>query len=219
MADHAERSDRELFDAWRQGDKSAAGELFERHFDAIDRFFRNKLTQNYEDLVQQTFAACLESRERYRGDSSFRTYLFGIANNILRMYFRSNRRYHDRIEFTEVSALDLAPGPSTMFRVQREQQLVLECLRMIPLEYQTVLELYYWEELAASSISEVVGIPENTVRSRLRKGKQLLEKQLKKHARTPEEYERTRKDLERWAKSIHQHEDGDQQTRSAAGRS
>ena len=202
-ADLEQMSDRELFDAWTRGERRAAAELFERHYDALDRFFRNKVLDSHEDLVQQTFAACIESRDRFRGESSFRTYLFAIAHNMLRAHFRSRKRESAHLEFTEVSARDLAPGPSTMFRAQREQQLLLEALRQIPLDYQVVLELYYWEELSGSAIAAIVELPENTVRSRIRKGKQLLEKKMKVLAHNPEELRRTLGDLEQWARSIH----------------
>lgn len=196
-------TDLELFDAWTRGDAQAAGELFERHYDAIDRFFRNKVLECHDDLVQQTFTACLESRDRFRRDSSFRTYLFAIANNLLRAHFRTRRRESERFEWTEISACDLAPGPSTLFRERREHQLLLESLRRIPLDYQVVLELYYWEELPGSAIAEIVELPENTVRSRLRKGKQLLEKKMRALARSAEELANTLEDLEQWVRSIH----------------
>lgn len=196
-------TDRELFDAWSRGDGRAAEELFERHYAAVDRFFRNKVVSGHDDLLQQTFEACLNSRDRFRGDSSFRTYLFAIATNILRAFFRSKRREQERLEFTEVSAADLAPGPSTLFRAQREQQLLLEALRRIPIDYQVVLELYYWEELPGRAIAEIVSLPENTVRSRIRKGKQLLERKMRVVAHSPEELARTLQDLETWARSIH----------------
>ena len=198
----ASLTDLELVDAWSRGDPRAAAELFERHFDGVDRFFRNKVA-DYDDLVQQTFTACLEGRDRFRRDSAFRTYLFAIANNVLRAYFRTRRRESERLEWTEVSACDLAPGPSTLFREHREHQLLLESLRRIPLDYQVVLELYYWEELPGSAIAEIVDLPENPVRSRLRKGKQLLEKKMRSLAKNAEELARTLEDLERWAKTIH----------------
>nr|WP_217910112.1 sigma-70 family RNA polymerase sigma factor [Pseudenhygromyxa sp. WMMC2535] len=177
--------------------------MFERHFDAIDRFFRNKVMEGYEDLVQATFEAALKGRERFRAESSFRTYLFGIANNLLLAHFRARKRDRSRLEFTEVSACDLAPGPSTLFRAQREQQLLLEALRRIPVEYQTVLELYYWEELSGGAIADIVELPENTVRSRIRKGKELLQRQMRILARNPEELQSTLADLEAWVRSIH----------------
>lgn len=196
-------TDIELFDAWTRGDNRAAGELFERHFDAVDRFFRNKILDGYDDLVQQTFTACLEGRDRFRRDSAFRTYLFAIANNVLKSHFRSQRRESERLEWTEISACDIAPGPSTLYRERREQQLLLESLRRIPLDYQVVLELYYWEELPGSAIAEIVELPENTVRSRLRKGKQLLEKKMRTLAKNAAELESTLEDLEAWVRSIH----------------
>jgi RNA polymerase sigma-70 factor (ECF subfamily) len=203
VATNLERlTDLELFDAWTRGVNGAAGELFERHFDAIDRFFRNKVNEGHDDLVQQTFQACLESRDRFRRDSTFRTYLFAIAHNVLCGHFRSRKR-QSHLEFTEISACDLAPGPSTLFRARREQQLLLEALRQIPLDYQVVLELYYWEGLAGSAIGEIVDLPENTVRSRLRKGKQLLQKKLAALASNGDELRSTLGDLEQWARSIH----------------
>lgn len=195
-------TDLELFDAWTRGGKAAAAELFERHFEAVERFFRNKVTEGHDDLVQQTFEACLKSRDRFRRDSSFRTYLFAIAHNVLFGHFRSRRR-EVQLEFTEVSACDLAPGPSTLFRARREQQLLLEALRQIPLDYQIVLELYYWEGLSGSAIAEIVNLPENTVRSRIRTGRRLLKEKLEELAHDGEELRSTLGDLEQWALSIH----------------
>ena len=52
-----------------------------------------------EDLVQQTFMACVEGRERFRNDSTFRTYLFGVAHNVLRSHLRKRRREGERFDF------------------------------------------------------------------------------------------------------------------------
>lgn len=204
-------TDLELFDAWTRGGKAAAAELFERHFDAVERFFRNKVTEGHDDLVQQTFEACIKSRDRFRRDASFRTYLFAIAHNVLCGHFRSRKR-EAHLEFTEVSACDLAPGPSTLFRARREQQLLLEGLRQIPLDYQIVLELYYWEGLVGSAIAEIVQMPENTVRSRLRAGRRLLKAKLGELAHDGDELRSTLGDLEQWARSIHGRLESDDDT-------
>jgi DNA-directed RNA polymerase specialized sigma24 family protein len=100
-------SDQELLRAWRAGDREAGGTLFERHFAAIRRFFRNKVDHQVEDLVQRTFTACVEARDRFRGDSSFRTYLFAIAHNVLRDHIRRRRRGTEELD------LDVRPRPST----------------------------------------------------------------------------------------------------------
>lgn len=193
-------SDAELFDAWCDGDQRCGAELFDRHFPAVSRFFRNKVTDDFEDLVQQTFIACVESRARFRRDSSFRTFLFAIANNVLRNYFRSRRR--DRLELTDVSAYDLQPGPATVIANAREQKLLLEALRRIPMEHQIILELYYWERMTANDIAEILGESAYTIRNRLRRGKQLLRRNMEELAADHDELQSTWDGLERWAKHI-----------------
>jgi RNA polymerase sigma-70 factor (ECF subfamily) len=194
--------DPELLDRWREGDLEAGDELFNRHFASIHRFFRNKVgEEGLEDLVQQTFMACVEGRERFRSDSSFRTYLFGVAHNLLRDFYR-RRRKSEAIDFGETSAVDAGAGPSTVVGKRREQRLLLEGLRRIPIDSQVVLELYYWEEMSASQTARVLEIPEGTVRGRVRRAKELLRKELTRLARTQQELESTVGDLERWAASL-----------------
>jgi RNA polymerase sigma factor (sigma-70 family) len=193
-------SDTELFERWCQGDERSGAKLFDHHFPAVSRFFRNKAGDDFEDLVQQTFTACLESRERFRRDSSFRTFLFAIANNILRNHYRSKRR--DRVDLTSVSVHDLDPGPSTIVAKVREQRLLLEALRHIPLEHQIILELYYWEGMTAKAIGEIVGETEYTIRNRLRRGKELLRRRMEELAHDRAELESTWGGLERWAAEI-----------------
>jgi RNA polymerase sigma factor (sigma-70 family) len=198
--------DAELFERWCAGDERSGATLFDRHFSAMSRFFRNKVADEFEDLVQQTFTACLESRDRFRRDSSFRTYLFAIANNVLRNHYRSRQR--DRVDLTDVSAHDLAPGPSTVVAKAREQKLLLESLRRIPIELQVILELYYWEDMTAKAIGEVVGDSEYTVRNRLRRGKELLRKHMEAIAGDHALLESTWGGLERWAEEIKEAEPG-----------
>ena len=194
--------DFELLDAWRHGDLSAGDALFNRHFAAIHRFFRNKVSDGLEDLVQQTFMALVEGRERFRNDSSLRTYLFGVANNVLRDHYRAQRKEPEALDFGKSSAVDAGAGPSTVLGKRREERLLLEALRRIPLDSQIILELYYWEEMSASMIAEVLDVPEGTVRGRVRRAKQLLREQLAKVAKSPQELETTMGNLDRWAAGL-----------------
>lgn len=195
-------SDIELLDAWRAGDQAAGEQLFERHFAAVARFFRNKVSSGVDDLIQTTFLGCLEARDRFRGDASFRTFLFAVAHNVLRHHFRRTRREDARIDFGQFSVQDLAPGPSSVVAKKAEQRLVLQALRRIPVDYQVVLELYFWEPLKAHEIAQVLDVPEGTVRTRIRRAKQLLEEQLRELAESPEQLSRTTGSLEDWARGI-----------------
>lgn len=197
-----EATDVELLEAWRGGDRRAGEQLFERHFDVVRRFFRNKLEFGVDDLIQQTFLACVESRERIRGDSSFRTYLFAVATNLLRKHLRGVYRHGDRIDFGVTSLHDLGPSPSVVLAGRQEQRLLLEALRRIPLEHQIILELYYWERLTSAEIARVLDVPHGTARTRIRRAKQLLEEQLRALPGDRALVETTIAGLDTWAASL-----------------
>jgi RNA polymerase sigma factor (sigma-70 family) len=191
--------DHELLRAWRAGDRKAGRALFDRHFAGVHRFFHNKVASGVDDLVQQTFLACTESRDGYRGDASFRAWLFGIANNVLRMHLRV--RYGSS-EPHEQSVHDLGPSPSAVVAAKAEQHLLLEGLRRIPLDYQVVLELHFWEQLSGSEIAAALDIPEGTVRTRLRRGRIALAEQVHRLAASPAELRSTLDGLDGWVREI-----------------
>jgi RNA polymerase sigma factor (sigma-70 family) len=194
--------DEVLFEAWRGGDARAGAELFERHYPAIARFFRNKVDVDAPDLIQKTFLGCIEGRERVRGDSSFRTYLFAVAHNVLYKHFRTRARSGARIDFGVTSVHDLRPTATALLARRGEERALLAALRRIPLEHQVVLELYFWEHLTAGEMAEIQGVPEGTVRTRLRRAKQLLEAALGQVATSPAEMQDTLSDLDSWARSV-----------------
>lgn len=195
-------SDIELFRAWRAGDRQAGSLLFARHFDAIYRFFRNKLDDDIEDLVQRCFVACVEGRERFREESSFRTYLFAVAHNLLREHLRKKRRAREHIDLDEVSIVDLGASPMTMIAGRAEERVLLQALRRIPVASQVVLELYFWETLTGAELGAVLGVVEDTARSRLRRAKQQLEATIRQIEAAPHELESTLSNLEQWAEAI-----------------
>jgi RNA polymerase sigma-70 factor (ECF subfamily) len=191
--------DASLLAAWREGDRGAGRILVDRHFPTIHRFFHNKVSVGVEDLVQQTFLACTESRHGFRGEGNFRAWLFGIANNVLRMHLRSK---HGDPDLSTQSVYDLAPSPSAVVAARSEQRLLLEALRRIPLDYQVALELHFWEELSGSEIAETLGIPEGTVRTRLRRGRLALAEQVRRLAESGSEATSTLDGLDDWVRLI-----------------
>jgi len=195
------KTDKELLGAWGGGDRAAGNELFRRHFSAVHRFFANKVDRDVEDLVQRTFMACTEGRDRFEGRSSFRTYVLGIANHLVCNAYR-RKRARVEVDLDRDSIVDLGASPSTLFAEQEEQRVLLEALRRIPLTSQVVLELYYWERLTGPQLGEVLGIPEDTARSRVRTAKQLLRKALAQLSASRRVLESTDADLEQWADSI-----------------
>ena len=171
-------SDRELLDAWREGDKVAGNQLLRRHFTTVYRFFRSKLGEDARDLTQRTFLAAVESRDRISEPWSFRGYVLGVARRLLLFHLRSSARHDRVIEFRHVSMHDLAPSPTYLIAEDQEQVRVMNAMRRIPIDFQIALELYYWEEMSVAEIAQVLEVPKGTVRSRLTRAREHLRKQL-----------------------------------------
>jgi RNA polymerase sigma factor (sigma-70 family) len=193
--------DDELLNAWRAGDRDAGNQLFSRYFSGVYRFFRNKVDRGVEDLVQRTFMACVEGRDRLRG-GPFRSYLFGAAHNILRAHFRRERALARDVDADELSVVDMGAGPSTILALHDEQRLLLEALRRLSLADQTLVELYYWERLTGPELAAFLAVPENTARTRLRRARVRLEEEISRLNATPERLSSTLSDLDKWAKSL-----------------
>jgi RNA polymerase sigma factor (sigma-70 family) len=122
-------SDGELLDLWRGGDAGAGERLFARHFDALYRFFLNKADEAVDDLIQGTFLAVVAARDEFRGDASFRSYLFSIARHELYAHWKKRARRGDEQDIGELSIEDLGTRPSGVVARHPEQQLILRALR------------------------------------------------------------------------------------------
>lgn len=194
-----------LLRAWSTGDRRSGQQLFARYHQPLTRFFLNKVQtlDEVEDLVQRCFLAALESASRFRGHSSVRTWLFAIARNLLRQHYDGRRRHTSEGDAEQLSVADFdAPGASTLMRGKAEQQLLLRALRRLPIETQVALELFYWEELTAAEIGEILGMPEGTTRSKLRKAKADLRDAITALAESPAERESTVGNLDGWAADL-----------------
>lgn len=194
-------SDSTLLERWRGGDGEAGNRLFDRHFAGVFRFFQNKVGDAAEDLVQRTFLACVEGREQLRGESTFRTYLFGIARYQLYGHFRARRRSPE-LDVGASRLEDLGPSPSGLLGHRRDERLLLEALRTVPLDLQITLELFYWEQLTGPELAEVLGIPEGTVRSRLRRAREAVRERLRELEKEANGLSSTLEDLDAWAESL-----------------
>ena len=195
--------DKELLDAWRNGDSAAGNKLLRRHFRTLFRFFRSKVSTGVEDLVQQTMLACAEGAHRFRGESSFKTYLLAIARTQLLMHLRRYSRKGKQIDQLETSIADVLGSPSLAMAGRDEQKLVLTALRHIPIDLQIAVELHYWEEMRIDDIAVVMGVPSGTVKSRLNRARRLVKEWILAAEEFPQALrETTVEDVERWAKSL-----------------
>lgn len=197
-----EDDDLGLLDRWCGGDEAAGSALFRRHFPSIYRFFEHKVEGDADELVQETFLACLHARDRFRRQSSFRTYLFAIARHTLYAYWRRRRVRGDAVDFDEVSIAALSTSAGTRLARGQEHARLLEALRALPAEQQLLLELHYWEDLDGEQLAEVFDIAEPTSRSRLFRARQALRTQLDATAAEAAPSARSDEALDAWARAL-----------------
>lgn len=169
-------ADLALVERWRAGDRAAGEALFARHFDRVFRFFATKCG-DAADLTQQTFLALLKAQTAFAGRSTFTAYLFTIARHELYRHFEQLRR--DRQFDPEVSSVaDLVTTPGTRVDREASHRRMLEAMRQLPVEQQTLLELAYWEGLDAVEIGEVLACVPATIRTRLHRARNALRDRL-----------------------------------------
>jgi len=195
-------SDEVLLEAWRGGDRRAGHALFERHFDALFRFFESKVSgADVGDLVQRTFLGCVEARDRFRGSSSFRTFLYAIARHELCGLYRARRR-GAAIDFGVSSVADLGATPSTLARQRSERAALVAALQSLPVDLQIAIELRFWEELSGPELAEVLELAEGTVRSRLRRALETLREALSRTDEGKRLCGEANIDLDAWAAGL-----------------
>jgi RNA polymerase sigma factor (sigma-70 family) len=188
-------SDDALLQAWRAGDRNAGQQLIERHFDAVCRFFRSKLGDDVDDLIQRTFLDCLERAHEIR-TPTFRSYLFAVARN--RLFDHLRRGFRQPVDaLGSQSITDLQTRASGAIARAQARELVTRALQALPVDFQITLELAYWEELSGAEIAAALGVSEHTVRSRLSRGRKMLRAQVERLAAAPQEAARTLSRLDR----------------------
>ena len=102
---------------------------------------------------------------------------------------------------TRAAALRLS-SPTQVLAARQEQRLLLLALRRLPVDHQVALELHYWEGLTAAEIGAVLDLPLGTAKTRIRRGRALLEVQLRGIADSPELLHSTLANLEGWARQL-----------------
>ena len=125
-----------------------------------------------EDAVQETFLKAYRSMDSFRGDSAEKTWLTRIAINTCKDMKRTPwQRFIDRRKPPE----DI---PGGTFEQQMGDDTVSRAVMALPQKYRVPLFLHYYEGYSCEEISKFLGIPNATVRTRLRRGREQLKTDL-----------------------------------------
>jgi RNA polymerase sigma factor (sigma-70 family) len=180
MAPSAGTDDLALLLAWRDGDAEAGNELGRRHFLGTLRFFTAKVPEVAEELVQRTVLACVEGKERIGIDAGFRAYLFGVARKQLLHHFEGRGELRGVDQLSQRSILDLRTSPSQAIAAEQDHALLVATMQRLPIDFQIVLELFYWESMSLVEIAAALDVAVGTVKSRLSRARDQLRAQLER---------------------------------------
>lgn len=150
--------------------------------------FCRKLTCSYQeadDLYQDTFLKLLELKDKVDVEYNPKSYLLSVCINLWRNS-RRKKAWRQRIAGTEMSVQDeavpeIADGSASVEEQIiscEERRLVRAAVDALPEKYRIPILLFYMENEKLSEISEILGVPEGTVKSRLYRAKKLLEEKL-----------------------------------------
>lgn len=144
-------------------------EICEKYFDTIYRLVlcRAKNTDATDDIVQDVFYKYIKCGKEFESEEHIKAWLIRVAINQSNSYFTSSW-------FKKNEPLD-----ENMAAEKDEASEVYDCVARLPQKYRTVIHLFYYEDLPVAKIAGYLGEKESTVRSRLKRGRDMLHKMLK----------------------------------------
>jgi RNA polymerase sigma-70 factor (ECF subfamily) len=162
------------------------------HLDALYRtaYSMTKNAGDAEDLVQDTYLRAYQFFDQFQGGTNARAWLFRILTNLYINTYRRRTREPERVSYDELEDFFLynrlndtnAPhtGDSPEARVvqQVEVEAIREAIARLPDEYREAVILADLNEFSYQEISDILQIPIGTVRSRLSRGRRLVQKAL-----------------------------------------
>lgn len=160
------RSDESLISQALNGDQRAWQQLVNRYQSALYYFGLRLLgsKEDANDLLQDVLMVLCRNLGQYRGDSSFKSWLFGIANYRAMDMLRKRKPSDDDNTLAEM-ATD-TPEMATQLADLQQQQQVRQQLRSLPVEQRLVLELKFYQQFTFDEIASQLAISSNTVKSR-----------------------------------------------------
>lgn len=133
-----------------------------------------------KDMVQNTFIKCYKNLDAFRFDAHIKTWLYRITINECKDYLKSwNYKMVQVRSFINETAKSILPSTEKIVIDKYKSTEMKENIFSLPKVYREVVYLYYYDSLKTEEIAKVLNVPNNTVKTRLRRGKQRLELMLK----------------------------------------
>ncbi len=185
----AAHTDEELALAYTQGETASFEELVLRYSASVYAFCLRMTgcAEDAEDLTQEVFLQLLRALPGARTDLPLRPWIFVIARNKCLDHLKRRRPLpFTRLSASDATALDLPDAAlSPEERVERDglQEAVQRAIAALPERYRAVVALRYTTDLTFGEIGQVLGLPENTVKTHFQRAKALLRADLARFLR------------------------------------
>ena len=184
----AQESDQQLVKRVQQGDKRAFDLLVIKYQHKILAIVGRYVKDNGEvhDVVQETFIKAYRALANFRGDSAFYTWIYRIAINTAKNHLVARGRRPpsrdvdmDEAEFYSGSdSLRDIDTPESQLMKDQLEKVVHAAIRALPEDLRTAVTLREMDGLSYEEIAEVMGCPVGTVRSRIFRARESIDKQI-----------------------------------------
>ncbi|ATP41597.1 RNA polymerase subunit sigma-24 [Solibacillus sp. R5-41] len=133
-----------------------------------------KNTQVAEDIVQDVLLKAFEQQQQFRGESTYRTYLYRMTINRSYDYLRS-WSYKNTILTNKIQKIFRGTKSAEQQVIELTENARLgQAILQLPLKYREVIILYYYKEFNIEEIAQLLSKSSNTVKTRLRRGREKL---------------------------------------------
>ncbi|HET6585453.1 MAG TPA: sigma factor-like helix-turn-helix DNA-binding protein, partial [Nannocystaceae bacterium] len=119
-------------------------------------------------------------------------------------------------EVSVAELVELVTTPAENLAQRREQRLLLKALRRLPVDLQIALELAYWEGFTDREVAAILELPVGTLKSRLRKGRMLLDESMRELAGSSPLFESTTGGFDGWVAGVREQLVDDSEQRGPA---
>lgn len=166
----------------RAGQQAAAEELVDNYYQRIYLFMRavGHDRQISEDLTQETFMQAWNHIGQLRDSKALNGWLFRIAGNVSRLYWRKHKRVDEK-PLERIESQDDG-GDSAQQAGEREAFARLHgAVAGLPWKLKEAIVLHYLEQLTISEAADAAGVRQGTFKSRLNRGLEALRKEMGRH--------------------------------------
>jgi RNA polymerase sigma factor (sigma-70 family) len=168
------------------GDRKAYAELMNNYADQVYSVMLNMCGDalDAEDLTLEAFSKAFEKLGQYTPKYAFSTWLFRIAKNNCIDHLRRKKKEESNTGSTDVTEMDThdataeipcqLPGPEQLLINRQETNLLRNIVKGLKPNYKAIIEMHYFRELSCEEIARELKLPENTVKVRLFRARELL---------------------------------------------